>query len=78
MRCAKVTMPSSPRRAASPTSSGSLRSHGDLRVEVHLTGDLDELSPAVGAAIYRIAQESITNAMRHARHATRVDVLGRR
>ena len=52
------------------------RSLGDEpRVEVHLSGDLDDLSPSVGAATYRIAQESITNAMRHARHATRIVVL---
>jgi signal transduction histidine kinase len=44
------------------------------RVQVRLTGDLDELSPAVGAATYRIAQESVTNALRHARNATRIDV----
>jgi len=44
------------------------------RVEVHLSGDLDDLGPSVGAAIYRIAQESITNAVRHARHSTRIDV----
>ncbi|TDW98048.1 signal transduction histidine kinase [Kribbella sp. VKM Ac-2566] len=44
------------------------------RVEVELSGDLDELGPTVGAAIYRIAQESITNAVRHARQATRIDV----
>ncbi|MEO3794477.1 histidine kinase [Nonomuraea sp. B10E15] len=44
-------------------------------VDVRLAGDLDGLSPSVGAAIYRIAQESITNARRHARHATRIDVL---
>jgi signal transduction histidine kinase len=43
-------------------------------VEVVLAGDLDDLSPAVGAAIFRLAQESITNARRHARHATRVTV----
>jgi signal transduction histidine kinase len=43
-------------------------------VEVTLFGELDDLSPAVGAAIYRLAQESITNARRHARHATRVAV----
>ncbi|WP_246090715.1 sensor histidine kinase [Nonomuraea deserti] len=44
-------------------------------VDVRLAGDLDDLSPSVGAAIYRIAQESITNARRHARHATRIEVL---
>ncbi len=44
------------------------------RVEVRLFGEFDDLSPAVGAAIYRLAQESITNARRHARHATRVTV----
>ena len=37
-------------------------------------GELDDLSPAVGAAIYRLAQESVTNARRHARHATQVTV----
>ena len=44
------------------------------RVGVDLSGDLEDLGPSVGAAIYRIAQESITNAVRHARRATRVDV----
>jgi signal transduction histidine kinase len=44
------------------------------RVEVHLSGDLDDLGPSVGAAVYRIAQESITNAVRHARHATWISV----
>ena len=43
-------------------------------IEVTLSGELDDLSPAVGAAIYRLAQESITNARRHARHATHVAV----
>ena len=41
----------------------------DPRVEVSFTGDLDDLGPAVGAAVYRIAQESVTNAVRHARGA---------
>jgi signal transduction histidine kinase len=45
-----------------------------LPVDVELSGDLDDLGPSVGAALYRIAQESITNAVRHARAATRVDV----
>jgi signal transduction histidine kinase len=43
-------------------------------VKVALLGQFDDLSPAVGAAIYRLAQESITNARRHARHATQVTV----
>jgi len=51
------------------------RSVGDRpRVEVKMSGDVEDLGPAVGAAIYRIAQESITNAVRHARNATRIDV----
>jgi signal transduction histidine kinase len=45
------------------------------RVDVTLTGDLDELPPSVDAAVYRIAQESVTNALRHARHATLVRVV---
>lgn len=44
-------------------------------IEVTFSGELDDLSPAVGAAIYRLAQESITNARRHARHATHVAVV---
>ncbi|MGW0805051.1 sensor histidine kinase [Nonomuraea sp. NPDC002799] len=43
-------------------------------VDVRIIGDLDDLAPSLGAAIYRIAQESVTNARRHARHATRVEV----
>ena len=48
--------------------------HSPPLVEVTLSGELDDVSPAVGAAIFRLAQESITNARRHARHATRVTV----
>ncbi|MFP5373156.1 MAG: sensor histidine kinase, partial [Actinomycetes bacterium] len=44
------------------------------RVMVELDGALDDLRPTVGAALYRIAQEAITNARRHAQHATRVTV----
>lgn len=47
---------------------------GPPSVAVTLHGQLDDLSPAVGAALYRLAQESVTNARRHARHATRVTV----
>jgi signal transduction histidine kinase len=47
---------------------------GDARVDVELRGDLDGLRPAVQSALYRMAQESLTNAIRHARRATRIDV----
>lgn len=47
---------------------------GPPRIEVDLEGDLQGLAPSVDAAIYRIAQESITNATRHARDATRITV----
>lgn len=43
-------------------------------VSVEISGDLGDLPPSVEAAIYRLAQESVTNARRHARHATRVEV----
>lgn len=43
-------------------------------VEVVPRGDLDDLAPSVDAAVYRLAQESITNAVRHARRAHRVRV----
>ena len=49
-------------------------SGGSPLVEVRLSGRLDDLRPAVDAAVYRLAQESITNAVRHARRAGRVDV----
>ena len=47
---------------------------GSPRVDVELSGDLHDLRPSVGAAIYRLAQESITNAVRHARSATHINV----
>jgi signal transduction histidine kinase len=43
-------------------------------VDVEIDGDTDDLHPSVGSAIYRLAQESVTNARRHARHATRIHV----
>jgi len=51
-----------------------IRSGAGPSVDVELVGDLD-LPPPVATAIYRLAQESVTNARRHARHATRVKIL---
>lgn len=47
---------------------------GGPPVHVELSGELDDLSPALDAALYRLAQESVTNARRHARCASRVTV----
>jgi len=44
------------------------------RIEMSVSGPLDDITPAIDAAIYRLAQESITNAVRHARNATKVAV----
>jgi signal transduction histidine kinase len=43
-------------------------------VDVEIAGDVDGVSSSVSAAVYRLAQESITNARRHARNATRIEV----
>ncbi len=47
-------------------------------VEVSLAGSLARLPRPVDAAIYRLAQEALTNAVRHARSATRVGIEVRR
>jgi signal transduction histidine kinase len=44
-------------------------------VHVALHGTTDEVPSAVGTAAYRLAQESITNARRHAHAASRIDVV---
>jgi signal transduction histidine kinase len=44
------------------------------RIGVEFAGELDDLSPVVGAAVFRLAQEAITNARRHARHASQITV----
>lgn len=51
--------------------------HGPA-VAVQISGDVQELRPAVATAVYRIAQESVTNSRRHARGGSRVsvDVVG--
>lgn len=50
------------------------RDLGGPPVHVELAGDVGRLGPALDAALFRLAQESVTNAVRHAREATRIDV----
>ena len=45
-----------------------------LRIDVELCGELTNLPPALEAALYRVAQEPVTNTQRHARQATQVEV----
>jgi signal transduction histidine kinase len=48
---------------------------GGLAVELQVRGDLAAVAPGVGLALYRIAEEALANAARHAPHApTRVRV----
>jgi len=44
------------------------------KVDVSLEGRLDHLDQSVQASLFRIAQEGVTNARRHARSATRIHV----
>jgi signal transduction histidine kinase len=39
---------------------------GGLAVELRVRGDLSDVDPGVGVAVYRIAQEALANAARHA------------
>jgi signal transduction histidine kinase len=43
-------------------------------VHVRVADELGPLAPTTATALFRLAQESVTNARRHARGATRVDV----
>jgi signal transduction histidine kinase len=63
-----------PQRGVADLAGLARNSGASPRVAVQLAGDLEDLRPSLGAALYRLAQESITNAVRHARHATRIDV----
>ncbi|MDX8148731.1 sensor histidine kinase [Lentzea sp. BCCO 10_0061] len=54
------------------------RADATLTVEVSLDGSSTRLARPVDTALYRLAQESLTNAVRHARSATRVGIDVRR
>jgi signal transduction histidine kinase len=45
---------------------------GGLSVELRMRGDLSRIAPSVGVAVYRIAQEALANAGRHAPRARTV------
>jgi signal transduction histidine kinase len=45
---------------------------GGLAVELHTRGDLSRIPPSAGLALYRIAQEALANAARHAPRARTV------
>jgi signal transduction histidine kinase len=45
---------------------------GGLAVELRVRGDLSSVDPGVGVAVYRIAQEALANAARHAPRARTV------
>ena len=47
---------------------------GGPSVDVEIVGEVDSVPLSVATAIYRVAQESVTNARRHARRATRIAV----
>jgi signal transduction histidine kinase len=46
---------------------------GRTRFDIAVIGKADDLPPSVGANLYRVAQEAITNAAKHA-HAKRVQL----
>jgi signal transduction histidine kinase len=76
VRVLRRSQPADPAQSPSIADLGQLagRSRGGPAVDVEVAGDVDDLSSAVVSAIYRLAQESVTNARRHARHATRIEV----
>lgn len=47
---------------------------GGPRIDVHVSSDLSSVAPQVQTALYRLAQESVSNARRHARDARKIVV----
>ncbi|GAA3265009.1 hypothetical protein GCM10020218_000210 [Dactylosporangium vinaceum] len=44
-------------------------------VDVDISGDVSDLPAPIGTTLFRLAQESVTNARRHARNATLIQVM---
>jgi signal transduction histidine kinase len=63
-----------PQRSIKDIQSLAANGADSMLIDVQLQGELTNLPPALEAALFRVAQESITNAKRHARLATRVEV----
>jgi signal transduction histidine kinase len=51
-----------------------LSSEDGTPVSVTITGALESVPAPLGTALFRMARESVTNARRHAKHATRIDI----
>ena len=49
------------------------RRHADISIRVHITADTGQINEAYNAAIYRLIQESLSNAVRHGQSRT-IDV----
>ena len=47
---------------------------GEIPVSVRLEGELDDLGASVEAGLFRVVQESITNARKYSRNASRINV----
>jgi signal transduction histidine kinase len=59
------TAPALPSATDIPVLVEEFRSAG-VRVTLNVTGDLGAVSPTIGLALYRVAQESLSNVVRHA------------
>ena len=63
-----------PRRGIGDLNALATTTESPLAVDVEVDGSLKDLEPAVDSAIYRLAQESLTNSIRHAMGAKRVRI----
>lgn len=75
LRDDRARAPRTPRHGLADLDALAASGPHSLPVIVERCGDLADLMPSVESALYRVAQESVTNALRHARHATRVRIM---